>query len=404
MKIILGVSGGIAAYKSLELTRLFIKAGHEVQVVMTSGAKEFIQPLSFQALTGKPIRDDLFAAEQEAGMSHIDLARWADIIILAPASANLIARLAVGMADDLLTTLCLATDRKVYLAPAMNRLMWDNPATQANLSMLEQRDYKIIAPEAGEQACGEVGVGRLAEPESIFQELMASKQTKSLAIEKLAGKKFIITAGPTYENIDPVRFIGNRSSGKMGYALAEAAVAAQVSQSAEVGGVVLISGPTSLPAPAGVKLIKVRSALEMHQAVKDNLSGTDIFIGAAAVADYRPEVIAEHKLKKTSDVNELEIKLVKNPDIIAWVAEQENRPLVVGFAAETQDLEENAKKKLKDKNLDMVCANLVGEGLAFEQDHNQLGLFTRNAQKQLPLANKQSLAREILGFIAKSFN
>lgn len=400
MKVLLGVSGGIAAYKALELVRLLVKADHQVQVVMTEGAKQFIQPLSFQALCGHKVRDSLFDLEQEAGMGHIELARWPDVILIAPASADILARLRVGMANDLLTTLCLATERPIMFAPAMNRLMWSNAATQDNVAALQARGWQMIAPDSGEQACGEIGVGRLAEPERIFQWVLQNAPTSRPACENenaskqawWSGKKLLITAGPTYEDIDPVRYIANRSSGKMGFAIAQNA--------AERGAqVTLISGPVNLATPPGVERINVRSAQEMFEAVQQHYAQVDVMIGAAAVADYRLEQPAENKLKKTADQDGLTLKLVKNPDIIAWVAEQTNKPYVVGFAAETQQVESYARDKLKRKKLDMICANQVGDGLGFESDQNALTLITNQTINPLAHSSKTQQAKSLLSFI-----
>lgn len=408
MKVLIGVSGGIAAYKALELVRLFIKAGHQVQVVMTAGAKQFIQPLSFQALCGHKVRDSLFDLEQEAGMGHIELARWADVIVIVPASADVLARLRVGMADDLLTTLCLATDRPIVFAPAMNRLMWANAATQENVQVLQQRGWQMIAPASGEQACGEVGVGRLAEPETIFEFVSTrfsarSESTRPGHLENddisqswWSGKKLLITAGPTFEDLDPVRFIGNRSSGKMGFAIAQIA--------AELGAdVTLISGPVSLPTPPMVQRIDVRSAMQMFEAAKQHYAQADVMIGAAAVADFRLADVAQHKIKKSADSDTLQLTLVKNPDIIAWVAQQANKPYVVGFAAETQNVLDYAKDKLQRKGLDMICANEVGEGLGFETDSNALTLITAKDMNPLKPSSKTKQAKSLLSFIRQQF-
>lgn len=410
MKVLVGVSGGIAAYKALELVRLCVKAGYQVQVVMTEGAKQFIQPLSFQALCGHKVRDSLFDLEQEAGMGHIELARWADVIVLAPASADVLARLRAGMANDLLTTLCLATDRPIVFAPAMNRLMWANAATQDNVTALQARGWQMIEPASGEQACGEVGAGRLAEPATIFEHIVQQidKLTVStLHTDKAPGlgmdkhqawwsdKTLLITAGPTFEDLDPVRFIGNRSSGKMGFAIAEAA--------AELGAkVFLISGPVNLATPLDVSRIDVRSAMQMFEAVKQNYAQTDIMIGAAAVADFRLANPATHKIKKDSNQDELELKLVKNPDIIAWVAAQADKPYVVGFAAETQQLMEHAKAKLQRKSLDMICANQVGDGLGFDTDDNALTLITHDQEWPLSPSSKTQQAQLLLSFIQQN--
>jgi len=401
MKILLGVTGGIAAYKSLELTRLFIKAGHEVQVVMTSGAKEFIQPLSFQALSGKPVRDSLFDANQEAGMGHIELARWADVIVIAPASAETLAKLRVGRADDLLNTLVLASDKPILLAPAMNRLMWSNAATQENVSILKMRGWQLLQPGSGEQACGEVGEGRMPEPQEIFEaavEIVQQQQHMSADVERLKtfwqGKRLLITAGPTHEKIDPVRFIGNRSSGKMGFAIAEAAamMGAQVT---------LVAGPVQLACSDVIHRMDVRSAQQMYEQVQKNYANSDCFISAAAVADYRVAEPTQQKMKKQAGVDELNLQLVKNPDIVAWVASQEDRPFTVGFAAETQDVIHYAKDKLARKNLDMICANQVGDNLGFEADINALTLISKAEEVALKTSSKQQQAIALLNFISK---
>lgn len=400
MKVLLGVTGGIAAYKSLELTRLFIKAGHEVQVVMTSGAKEFIQPLSFQALSGNPVRDSLFDANQEAGMGHIELARWADVIVIAPASAETLAKFRMGRADDLLTTLILATDKPIVLAPAMNRLMWSNEATQENVAILNQRGWMLLQPGCGEQACGEVGEGRMPEPVEIFEaveEVEKQQQQTYQAWLDLKqfwqGKSLLITAGPTFENIDPVRFIGNRSSGKMGFAIAEVAAKAGAD-------VTLIAGPVQLAVSDQIKRINVRSAEQMFAEVQANYSNADCFISAAAVADFRVAEVAEQKLKKQTDSDEMTLTLVKNPDIVAWVAQQDSKPFVVGFAAETQNVIEYAKEKLQRKKLDMICANQVGENQGFEQDENALILITSKEEISLTVSSKYNQAMDLLSFIA----
>ncbi len=405
MKILLAVTGGIAAYKSLELTRLFIKAGFQVQVVMTSGAKEFIQPLSFQALSGNPVRDSLFDANQEAGMGHIELARWADQIVIAPASAETLAKLRMGRADDLLTTLCLATDKPIMLAPAMNRLMWSNEATQENVQVLKQRGFTMLEPAEGEQACGEVGAGRMPEPSVIFDAVMAfqtkfktqqhqTDQAWSNAKSFWQGKNLLITAGPTFEDIDPVRFIGNRSSGKMGFAIAEVA--------AKLGAkVTVIAGPIQLATPLNVERINVRSAQQMFTAVQAFYTDADCFISAAAVADFKVKQMAEHKLKKQANSDEMTLTLIKNPDIVAWVAVQSDKPFVVGFAAETQNVLEYARDKLQRKGLDMICANQVGDQQGFEQSDNALTLITATQQKSLELSSKSHQALELLDFIAQ---
>lgn len=404
MKVLLGVTGGIAAYKALELTRLFVKNGHQVQVVMTQGAKEFIQPLSFQALSGHPVRDSLFDANQEAGMGHIELARWADVIIVAPTSAETLARFRMGRADDLLTTLVLATDKPILLAPAMNRLMWSNAATQENIDVLKQRGWQIMQPDSGQQACGEVGDGRLPEPEGIYlKALEVEKQQQQnhqawLGLQNYwQGKKLLVSAGPTFENIDPVRFIGNRSSGKMGFAIAEVAAKAGAQ-------VTLIAGPVNIHAKQTVQRIDVRSAQQMFESVQAHYANSDCFISAAAVADYRVAEVAEQKLKKSDGVDELTLSLVKNPDIVAWVAAQKDKPFVVGFAAETQNVVDYAKAKLIAKNLDMICANQVGDNLGFEQDTNALTLITKQQESALLSSSKPEQSMALLKFIAETMN
>lgn len=387
--ILLGVSAGIAAYKACELVRRLREAGAQVRVVMTPNATRFVTPLTLQALSGHPVRTSLWDEGHEAAMGHIELARWADCILIAPASAGLLARLASGMADDLLTTLCLASKAPLLLAPAMNHVMWAHPATQANVGTLLKWGAHMLGPDAGAQACGEVGEGRMLAPEMIVQQLTAA--LFSTNVGGLAGQRVIITAGATREAIDPVRFISNRSSGRMGYAVAEAA--------RDAGGkVVLISGNTALPVPQGVTLIKVESALDMHAAVFKSMP-CDIFIGTAAVADYRPAHMAAHKIKKNAD--SLSLQLVKNPDILRDVASHSPRPFTVGFAAETENLIEHARAKLVGKKLDMIAANAVGENLAFDQEDNALTVLYDHEQVTLPRANKRELAQKLIQLIAQ---
>lgn len=398
VNIILGVTGGIAAYKSILLLRQLTDAGHSVQVVMTEAAHQFVAPLTFQALSGRAVRSELFDAAAENAMNHIALARWADVIVVAPASADFIARLRAGMANDLLTTLCLATEAPLVLAPAMNRIMWANPATQENVRILQQRGVYVIAPESGPQACGEVGEGRMAEPETIFAALERILEgPQKPAAEKVgdppfwAGKKVLITAGPTFEAVDPVRFIGNRSSGKMGFALAEAL--------AQVGAqVTLIAGPVSLPTPPGVERIDVESAEQMLEAVLAQLSDTDMFISTAAVADWRVAKPAEQKLKKQPGQESMTLELVRNPDIVATVAQHPERPRwMVGFAAETDNLLEHAREKLQQKGLDMIVANPVGGGRAFGQADNEAWLLHRDGREtHFPLQRKEALAQALI--------
>ncbi|MEZ9746869.1 bifunctional phosphopantothenoylcysteine decarboxylase/phosphopantothenate--cysteine ligase CoaBC [Vibrio splendidus] len=385
-KILLGISGGIAAYKCAELTRRLIERGAQVQVVMTNAAKEFITPLTMQAVSGRPVSDSLLDPAAEASMGHIELAKWADLVLLAPATADLIARMTAGMGNDLLTTLLLATDAPVAVSPAMNQQMYSHPATQENIATLKRRGCEIWGPAAGEQACGDVGMGRMLEPMQLVHRCEDFFQPKPLA-----GRSVLITAGPTREAIDPVRYITNHSSGKMGYALAEAAA----KQGATV---TLISGPVSLATPNQVNRIDIDSAQQMFDAVTANAAQHDIFISCAAVADYRPETIADQKLKKVDGKDDMTIQMVKNPDIVASVASMsEGRPFTVGFAAETQDVEKYARGKLERKNLDMICANDVSvEGQGFNSSSNELHLYWKDGDKSLPLDSKDTLGFQIL--------
>ncbi|MGM0913070.1 MAG: bifunctional phosphopantothenoylcysteine decarboxylase/phosphopantothenate--cysteine ligase CoaBC [Pseudomonadota bacterium] len=377
-RVLLGISAGIAAYKSALLARLLKQAGCEVRVVMTQGAQAFITPLTLQALTGEPVRTSLLDPEAEAGMGHIELARWADTILIAPATADLMARLAAGMADDLLTTLCLASDAERVMAPAMNQAMWAHPATRRNAARLAEDGWRLLGPDSGDQACGDVGPGRMLEPEAILEALLAAEQAADTDKGPASGLTVTITAGPTREPLDPVRYLSNHSSGKMGYALAEAAAALGAR-------VKLISGPVALACPAGVECLEVETALEMHAAAQRLAPESDLFIGCAAVADYRAETAAEHKIKKVEGEDALTLRLVKNPDIIAAVAAlpEARRPLVVGFAAETRDVERYARDKLARKGLDMVVANDVSrEGLGFGADDNAAVLLWRAGSRQ----------------------
>lgn len=389
-RILLGVTGGIAAYKSAEIVRRLKERGAEVQVVMTGAARQFVTPLTFQALSGRPVRTDLWDDAAEAAMGHIELARWADRILVAPASADFLARLAHGLASDLLTTLCLATDVPITVAPAMNRLMWANAATRANMALLAARGIEVIGPAEGDQACGETGPGRMVEPDVLAAAVIDRAATSGA----LAGRKVIVTAGPTRERIDPVRFITNRSSGKMGFAVAEAARDA----GAEV---ILISGPVNVCTPPGIRRVDVETADQMLAAVNENLGGADIFIAAAAVSDYRPVQVSMEKIKKTSD--SLMLALSRTTDILATVAAGAARPFVVGFAAETQNVERNALAKLEGKNLDMIAANQVGEGLAFDQDDNALTVYWRGGGRELKRAGKAQIAAELVALIAERF-
>ncbi|KHF26428.1 phosphopantothenoylcysteine decarboxylase/phosphopantothenate-cysteine ligase [Solemya velum gill symbiont] len=388
--ILLGVSGGIAAYKSAELARLLVKAGAEVRVVMTTAATEFVGPMTFQALTGHTVRSGLFDEEHEAAMGHIELARWADLVVIAPATADLMARLAHGKAEDLLTTLVLATPAAVAIAPAMNQQMWADTATQANLERLDEREYLIWGPAAGEQACGDVGMGRMIEPAEIAEKIDAS-----FPGGRLDGISAMVTAGPTYEAIDPVRFIGNRSSGKMGFAVARALV----EQGAEV---TLVAGPVKLEAPKGVRRIDVESAAEMHAAVMDSIAGQALFVASAAVADYRPADVADGKIKKSAQSMTLE--LVRNPDILADVAALPEPPFCVGFAAETHDVVGHAEEKRTRKNLDMIAANHVGgETGGFDAADNALTVLWKNGSIELPMMDKQRLAHRLVELICDQF-
>jgi phosphopantothenoylcysteine decarboxylase / phosphopantothenate---cysteine ligase len=387
--VLLGVTGGIAAYKSPDLVRRLRERGAEVQVVMTAGAREFVTPITFQAVSGRPVRSELWDAQAEAAMGHIELARWADAVLIAPASADFLARLATGQADDLLATLCLATDAPVLVAPAMNHLMWANAATRANVALLSERGIQILGPGEGDQACGEAGAGRMLEPLEIAERLQGLMLPGAGA---LAGRRVLITAGPTRERIDPVRFISNRSSGKMGFAVAQAAREAGAS-------VVLVAGPVSLATPAGVRRLDVESAADMLAAVLSELPGTELFISTAAVADYRPARAAEHKIKKATDT--LDLAMERTDDVLAAVAARADRPFVVGFAAETQAVEQNARAKLMKKNLDMIAANEVGHHKAFDCEDNELIVLTRSARHDLARAGKLTLARGLIALIAQ---
>jgi len=392
-RILLGITGGIAAYKSAELTRLLRGAGADIRIVMTPAATEFITPLTLQALSGNPVHLQLLDPDAEAGMGHIELAKWADLILVAPASANFIARLAAGMGDDLLTTLCLASEAPICLAPAMNQAMWRDPRTQQNVDKLQAGiGIRLFGPGVGEQACGDTGPGRMLEPAELVG--LCADQFESLA---LSGRTVFITAGPTREALDPVRYISNHSSGKMGYALAEAARDAGAR-------VRLISGPVNLAVPDRVECVQVESAQQMLEASLQGLAECDLFIAAAAVADYRPVSVSEHKIKKGSE-EIMELHLVKNPDIVASVAAAAERPFTVGFAAETRDVESYARDKLKRKKLDLIVANDVSlPGIGFNSDDNAVTLISANDSEALPQTNKQQLARRLINRIAQYFN
>ncbi|HEY1077482.1 MAG TPA: bifunctional phosphopantothenoylcysteine decarboxylase/phosphopantothenate--cysteine ligase CoaBC [Fontimonas sp.] len=391
-RILLGVSGGIAAYKAADLVRRLKEFGAEVQVVATENALRFVGAQTFQAVSGQAVRSSLWDESAEAAMGHIELARWPDLILIAPASANTIARLALGQADDLLSTLCLATDRPMAIAPAMNRLMWANPATQANVQTLRQRGVQILGPGSGEQACGETGDGRMLEPLQIREAVCALLAAPTPG--PLDGVRVVLTAGPTREAIDPVRFVTNRSSGKMGYALAAAL--------GELGAqVTLVSGPTTLPAPAGVHRIDVETAAQMLAATLDAAAGAQILVGAAAVADYRVEAPPAQKIKKQADT--LDLRMIRNPDILAELRGAQPSLFIVGFAAETAKLAEHARDKLTRKKLDMIAANWVGNGKAFDQDDNALQVFWNGGERELPQAPKPALARELAALIAARY-
>lgn len=389
-RILLGISGGIAAYKSAELVRRLQDLGATVKVAMTPAGTEFVTPLTFQALSGHPVHTTLLDEEAEAGMGHIELARWADLLLIAPASADFLARLRIGQADDLLTAICLATPAMIALAPAMNQGMWAKPSTQQNLEWLRRHGYEIFGPASGAQACGDIGLGRMEEPAELAA-MAAGLFTSNI----LQGRRVVITAGPTREAIDPVRYLSNHSSGKMGYALAEAAMEAGAD-------VTLISGPVHIPPPERVKVVSVISAEEMLKAALDTAAGADLFIAAAAVADYRPVQKAEHKLKKQSASRHYTLELEENPDIVASVAQQQPRPFMVGFAAETQDLERYARGKLVKKRLDLVIGNNVAEpGVGFNSDDNEVLLVSEQASVPLLRMTKSGLARHIIAHLAE---
>ena len=395
-RILLGITGGIAAYKCAELTRRLTERGAQVRVVMTQSAQEFITPLTLQAVSGFPVSHSLLDPAAEAGMGHIELAKWADLVLIAPATANFIAKLTAGIADDLLSTLCLATPAPIAIAPAMNQVMYQAPATQANLATLKQRQVTLWGPAAGVQACGDVGPGRMVNPDELVTAVV-DYFIQQAQPQLLAGKNVMITAGPTREAIDPVRYISNHSSGKMGYALAQAARSLGAN-------VTVVSGPVALAAPAECNIVKVISALDMHDAVMSDIHQQDIFIACAAVADYRPETIAEQKIKKTNN-DEMIVRMIKNPDIVANVAALENSPFTVGFAAETQDVEHYARDKMQRKNLAMIAANDVSQsGQGFNAEDNALTVFWPQGMTQIALASKQDVAAQLLQLIATQFN
>ncbi len=394
-KVLLGVSGGIAAYKTPELVRRLRDRGADVRVMMTEGAKAFITPLSLQAVSGYPVFDDLLDPAAEAAMGHIELAKWADLIVLAPATADLIARITAGMANDLVTTAVLATAAPVAIVPAMNQQMYRAAVTQENMVRLQARGLLIWGPDSGSQACGDIGPGRMLDPLAIVDHAVQW----AAPVNDLQHLNIMITAGPTREAIDPVRYISNHSSGKMGFAIAAAA--------AKRGArVTLVSGPVALPTPAGVKRVDVTSALEMQAAVMGEINAQHIFIASAAVADYRATEIADEKIKKQDDDEKVSLQLIKNPDIVAGVAAlTQSRPFVVGFAAETQNVEEYARKKRARKNLDLICANDVSKaGHGFNSDTNALHLFWQEGEKTLPLSDKSLLGQLLIDEIVSRYD
>lgn len=391
IRIVLGVSGGIAAYKTPELVRRLKDRGADVQVVMTRSAHEFVTETSLQAVSGRQVRENLWDREAEAAMGHIELARWADLVLIVPATAEIMSRLASGGAGDLLSTLCLATEAPVAIAPAMNHVMWSNPAVQENRRTLKQRGMRILGPASGDQVCGESGSGRMLEPDDIVSAVMSPS---AVLDAPLAGRTVMITAGPTHEPIDPVRFMSNRSSGKMGYALAAAVREAGAD-------VILVSGPVIIPRPSYVDVVDVESAEEMYGAVHERVGEADIFIGVAAVSDYRSENIEAEKIKKSGDG--LSLDLIQSRDILASVAALEERPFTVGFAAETEKLREHALAKMKRKRLDMIVANLVGRDKAFQSDRNAVEVFWPGDMQSLPEADKHSLARGIVELIVQRY-
>ena len=389
--ILLGVTGGIAAYKSAEIVRGLKKAGSSVRVVMTQSAQEFITPLTLQALSGNPVSSDLLDVEAEAAMGHIELARWADAILIAPATANTIARLSSGRADDLLSTITLAFDGPIGLAPAMNQAMWGDERTQSNIKNLKDKNFLLYGPGSGEQACGDVGLGRMLEPPEIIGLFASLFEAGSLS-----NKSILITAGPTQEPIDPVRYVTNRSSGKMGYALAEAALESGAQ-------VTLVSGPVNLEAPASCNLVSIKTAEEMYEAVMHHIRGKDIYIGTAAVADFSPSTIAGSKIKKDVSNSSFVLKMKENQDILKAVSELEDRPYVVGFSAETENLLENARKKLLKKKLDLIIANDVSDkSIGFDSEQNEVTLITNSEEMLLDRESKKKISKKIIEFISSN--
>ena len=394
MNILLGITGGIAAYKTPDLVRRLRARGADVQIVMTASAEEFVTETALQAVSGRPIRSNLWDKEAEASMSHIELARWADVVLIAPATAEIMARLASGAGSDLLTTLCLATEAPIAIAPAMNHVMWNNAAVQANRRTLEDRGVRILGPDVGSQACGETGAGRMLEPDAIAETVCGPELGGGADAGRLAGKTVLVTAGPTREPIDPVRYITNRSSGKMGYAIASAAAA----QGATV---ILISGPVSLPPPQGVHLVSVTTAAEMFSATHEKIADVDIFVGAAAVSDYRPADASTQKIKK--DAERMQLELVRTEDILASVAALEAAPFTVGFAAETENVRDYALGKLEKKTLDMIVANRVGDECGFDRDDNAAQVYWPGGERSYATAPKTELAHDLVELVAERF-
>jgi phosphopantothenoylcysteine decarboxylase/phosphopantothenate--cysteine ligase len=389
-RVLLGVTGSIAAYKSPDIVRRLKEQGADVRVVMTASAEKLVAPTVFHAVSGEPVRGDIWDAEAEAAMGHIELARWADLILIAPATANTIAQLASGSAESLLATLVLASDAQIYIAASMNQAMWNDPATQANVEKLKARKVQFIGPDSGSQACGDVGPGRMTEPADIVGFLLTGGQPGPFA-----GLHVMVTAGPTREAIDPVRFISNRSSGKMGFAVAKAA--------ADAGArVTLIAGPVNIPTPPRVTRFDVESTQQMFDTAMANIDDVDIYIGAAAIADYRPEAPSPHKIKKSADTMTLELK--RAPDLLRSIAALDDRPFTVGFAAETEKLEEYATRKLESKKLDMIVANLVGENLCFDADDNELVVLWSQGRQPMPKASKAALAIDLVEVIAQRYS
>tara|TARA_R110002049_G_scaffold30729_9_gene105100 strand:+ start:19654 stop:20904 length:1251 start_codon:yes stop_codon:yes gene_type:complete len=394
MNILLGISGGIAAYKTPELVRRLRERGADVQIVMTASAEEFVTETALQAVSGRPIRSNLWDKEAEASMSHIELARWADVVLIAPATAEIMARLASGAASDLLTTLCLATESPLAIAPAMNHVMWNNPAVQANCKTLAERGVVIIGPDSGSQACGETGAGRMTDPDEIAERVFSRALRPRAGEGRLAGKTVMVTAGPTREPIDPVRYITNRSSGKMGYAMARAA-------QAEGARVILVSGPVNLAEPRDIEVLHVLTAEQMYAATLERIADIDIFIAAAAVSDYRPLVEETRKIKK--DAAETSIALTRSKDILASVAALAAAPFTVGFAAETHDVREYALSKLQRKKLDMIIANKVGADCGFDCDENSVDVYWQKGSKSFPVSDKSTLAGELIALVAERY-